>query len=440
MGLPLDGIRILDFTWVRAGPWATRWLGALGAEVIKVQWPANLGIRTMRGPLGPGEREPDPNSNGGFVDANVNKLGITLNVRSPKGMELTRRLVGLSDLVIENFSSTVLTRWGLGYEEMQKLNPRIIYVSMAGFGHAGRHHHYNTMGPSAQSLGGLQFLSGLPGKTPAGWGFSYLDDTGGLYGAMCALTAIHHRNATGQGQHVDLSQMMAAATLAGATFLDRSVNGRKARREGFPPGNRAVWPGTPLMNNYRGPIAVPHNAYRTKPGGYNDWCAITCFSDQEWNSLVAAMGSPSWAWDSKFASLMGRLDHQEDLDREIERWTLTMDKYEVTEKCQAQGVRAMPVQSSEDRVEHDPQLREQGMYPELEHPDLGRIKHQDFPFKLSEAPVGVSNPAPMLGQHTREVMERLLGLDLEEIQQGFRDGTFWPEDMPQLAHIEEMLK
>jgi crotonobetainyl-CoA:carnitine CoA-transferase CaiB-like acyl-CoA transferase len=442
MTLPraLAGVRVLDFTWVRAGPWATRWLGAFGADVVKIEWPERLDIlRSNRTTIPPG-MEPSPNAPGQFADTNVNKLGVTINVRTPRGLELIKRLISISDVVIENFSSRVMRTWGIGYDVMQQLKPDIIYVSMAGFGHTGRHHHYTTMGPSAQALSGQTFLSGLPHKPPAGWGWSYLDDTGGMYGAMCVLTAIHHRHATGQGQHVDLSQMTAGITLIGPAFLDHTVNGRAARREGYPPGNRTVWPGTVPVNNYRGPTAAPHNAYRTHGGGHNDWCVIACHSDAEWQKLVDLMGRPGWAADAKLETVSGRLQHQEELDAGIERWTQTIEKYELTEKCQAVGVRAMPVQSAEDRVERDPQLKARGMYPELEHPLLGRGKVQGVPFKHSKTPAAVHRPAPLIGQQTRQVMQELLGLSLDEIRAGYTDGTFWPTDMPLYPYIEEALR
>ena len=205
--------------------------------------------------------------------------------------------------MIENFSSRVLRKWGLGYEELCKIKPDIVYVSMSGYGHTGRHHHYTTFGPVAQAVSGLTYLSGLPDKPPAGWGWSYMDDTGGMYGAMCALTGLYHRNMTGRGQHIDLSQMVASVPLNGPALLDFTVNGRGSRRAGYPPGNRAHWPGTPLVNNYRGPTVAPHNAYRTHPGEYNDWCVIVCHSDEEWQRLVQVMGAPSWAASPKFATV-----------------------------------------------------------------------------------------------------------------------------------------
>ena len=412
----------------------------MGADVIKVEWPENMDmLRQNRFTIPPGV-EPGPNSTGQFADTNANKRGITVNTRTAKGLALVKRLIAVSDIVIENFSSRIMRRWGLGYEDMKQLRPDIIYVSMAGFGQTGRHHSYSTMGPSAQALSGLTFLSGLPGKPPAGWGWSYLDDTGGMYGAMCALTALRHRNATGRGQHVDLSQMITGITLTGPAFLDRTVNGRPSQREGYPPGNRTVWPGAPVVNNYRGPTAVPHNAYRTKGGGYNDWCVIACFSNEEWQSLVRVMGSPSWALETRLNDLPGRIENQEEMDNGIEAWSQTLEKYKLMGKCQAEGVRAMPVQSSEDRVEHDHQLRARGMYSELDHPMLGRWKFQNAPFELKKAPAEVVRPPPMIGQHNREVFEGLLGLGSQEILDAYKDGTFWPPEMPKYAYIEDVLQ
>jgi crotonobetainyl-CoA:carnitine CoA-transferase CaiB-like acyl-CoA transferase len=436
----LEGVRVLDFTWVRAGPMATRWLGIFGAEVIKVEWPERLDSFRRNLGTAPSDVEPGPNSSGMFSDQHVGKRGITLNVRSDKGMDILKQLISVSDIVIENFSSRVMQSWGLSYEEQKKLNPEIIYVSMAGLGQTGPDHSYTTMGPSAQALSGMTYLSGLPEKPPAGWGWSYLDDSGGMYGAISALTALRHRDATGEGQHVDLSQMTAGITMTGSAFLDRTVNGRPSRRAGYPPGNRTTWPGTPVLNNYRGPTTAPHNAYRTKGDDYNAWCVIACFSDDEWAKLIEVMGDPEWAADARFHSMAGRIQFQNALDQGIESWTKTLDKYEVMEQCQNAGVRAMPVQSSENRVEHDPQLKARGMFVELEHPVLGTRKIQNSPFKFSKNSVEITRPAPLIGQHTVEVMEDLLGFSRQEVSEGYDDGTFWPSDMPKHSYVEEALR
>ena len=439
----LAGIRILDFTWVRAGPWCNRWLGALGAEVIKVEWPENPPTRGG----GAGTSTPDGlpvnlNTNGHFSDTNANKRSITINTRTDRGIDLIRRLVAISDIVIENFAFGVLERWELGYEDMKKLRPDIIYLSMSGFGHTGRDRDYQTMGPIAQALSGLTHLSGLPGEPPAGWGWSYMDDTGGMYGAIYALNALYHRNVTGQGQHVDKSQWITGVALNGPVFLDIQVNGRTTTREGYPPGNRTHWPGAPLVNNYRGRTVAPHNAYRTSPGEYNDWCTIACFSDEEWQKLVGVIGSPGWATDNKFATLEGRLEHQEEMDRGIEGWTKTLGKYEIMELCQAAGVRAMPVQSSQDRVDNDPQLRYRELFIDMDHPALGTWPLQNAPFKMSETPAVNGRPGPLIGQHNREVFEGLLGIGHDELVARFEDGAFWPKDLSKddYPYLTEMME
>jgi crotonobetainyl-CoA:carnitine CoA-transferase CaiB-like acyl-CoA transferase len=434
----LENIRVVDFTWVRAGPWATRWLGAFGAEIIKIEWPESERGR-LPSTTTPQHLDTNLNTTGNFNDTNVNKKSLSLNVRSPKGLEIVKRLIAVSDIVIENFSSRVLRNWGLGYDVLREIKPDIVYVSMSGYGHTGRHHHYTTFGPVAQAVAGLTHLSGLPDAPPAGWGWSYMDDTGGMYGAMCALTGLYHRNMTGQGQHIDLSQMVSSVPLVGPALLDFTVNGRGSRRQGFPPGNRAHWPGAPLDNNYRGPTVAPHNAYRTAPGGYNDWCCIVCDSDEEWRRLVEVMEAPSWAADEKFATVTGRLQHQQELDEGIEAWTMTLGKYQVTERCQAAGVPALPVQSAEDRVEHDPQLHQREMFLPVEHPALGGYKVQNAPFKMSATPAVNHLPSPMIGQHTREIVEGLLGYGREDLRAGFEDGTFWPKTRERFPYMEEML-
>ena len=190
------------------------------------------------------------------------------------------------------------------------------------------------------------------------------------------------------------------------------------------------------MNNYRGPTVAPHNAYRTDPGGYNDWCTIVCHTDEEWQRLVGVIGRSA---PPQFDTMAGRLEHQEELDAWIEAWTSTLGKYELTERCQAAGVRALPVQSAEDRVENDPQLHHRGMYQPLEHPALGVHKVQNAPFVLSETPAVNTRPSPLIGQHTREIVEDLLGYSHDDLRAGFEDGTFWPTKRPRFPYQEAML-
>lgn len=428
----LGDIRVLDLTWVRAGPWATRLLATMGVDVIKVEWPSAGAayLNDRRQTLGqPEDTVPTLNNSFWFSEKNAGKRSVTLNARHPAGLDLMRRLIKVSDVVIENFTAGVMASWGLGYEDMCGVRPDIIYVSLSALGHTGPDRKYRTYGPSAQALAGLTYLSGLPDHSPAGWGWSYLDDTGGILGASFALAALHHRERTGEGQHVDMSQVGAGIPLAGPAVLDATVNGRPARRDGFPPGNRSVWPGAPVLHNYRGRIAAPHNAYRTAGGGYNDWCAIVCETDEQWQSLVGVMGTPEWACDPWLATLDGRLARQADLDERIEEWTLTLDRYALAERCQAAGVPAMPVQSNEDRVERDPQLRARRNLEELPHPELGPMRYQNLPFESPDLPRTTPAAAALIGEHNREVYCDLLGLSKEELRGAYEAGALWPEDL-----------
>ena len=439
----LQGIRVLDFTWVRAGPWCTRWLGALGAEIIKVEWPDKPNTRGIGGAgTTPAGMTIDLNNSGHFNDTNANKLSITVNTKTAKGIDLIKRLISISDIVIENFAYGVLESWGLGYEDMKKLRPDIIYMSMSGFGHTGRNRDYQTMGPIAQALSGLTYTSGLPDHPPAGWGWSYMDDTGGMYGLIYALSALRHRNVTGQGQHIDKSQWITGVGLNGPVFLDMQANNRTTERPNYPPGNRSQWPNSEAIDNYRERVAAPHNSYRTSPQGYNDWCTIVCFTDEEWEKLVALMGSPEWAKHSKFANLEGRIRNQDEMDAGIESWTSTMSKYEVMETCQRNGIRCLPVQSPLDRFDNDPQLKHREMYRLVDHPSMGSWPLQNAPFKMSVTPAYNNLSGPLIGGHNKKVFEGLLGISHQELVDGFEEGVFWPNDFGRdgYPYLQEMIE
>ena len=427
----LAGVRVVDFTWVRAGPQSTRIFSMFGAEVIRIEWPLNPDIIRLGSPrYSAAGVTPGLDTNGDFNNFNCNKLSVTLNVRSPSGLDLIKRLIGISDVVIENFSSRVMEDWGLGYEQLRQANPAIIYVSMAGFGHSGPNRDYDTWGPAVQALSGLTFMSGLPGKPSAGWGHSYMDHTGGYYGAMATLAALHYRSRTGQGQYVDLAQVDAGCTLTGAAILDSTVNGRRTDRDGVPAGNRTHWPGTPLTDTYRGRHAAPHNAYRCAGGGRNDWCTIACFTEEEWRALAGAMGSPAWADEPAFATLLQRLEHQEELDRRIQEWTIDLNKYEVMDRLQAAGVPSAPVQSMVDRVENDPQLQHRGAFAtQAEHPVIGRRIYEGMPMRLEQAPWAIWRHGPLIGQDNDYVLRDVLGLTAEEVDGNDAEGVFWPRNM-----------
>lgn len=408
--LPLSGIRVCDLTWIIAGPTATRVLADFGAEVIRVEHQQSVDpIRVGRPILG--ERT-TLNNSGFFNYFNRNKKSVLLNVRHPLGMELLHKLIAVSDVVIENFSSGVLESWELGYEQQKAINPGVIYCSISGFGHSGRDKHFTTWGPTAQALSGLTLMSGLPGKPPAGWGYSFMDHTAGYYGAIAIMMALHHRNRTGEGQHIDISQVEAGMILTGPAVLDYTVNGRSWRREGMPPGNRA-WE----------PAMAPHNTYRCK--GEDRWVAVAVRNDSEWQAMVRAMGEPAWAADSRFATLAGRLEHQDELDAQIGAWTGGREDYAVMMTLQAAGVPAGVCQKPGDRFESDEQLRARNWWTSMPHAEMGEQSEFDgVTPRLSYTPGQNRTASPLIGEHTLEVMCDLLGMTNEEFAEYEEMGVF----------------
>ncbi len=399
----LEGVRVIDFSWIVAGPQCTRILADFGADVIKIENYSNMDyIRASGG-------ADSPNRSPLFNTLNRNKRSLTLNVMHPRGMELLKTLIKKSDVIVENFSSRVLEKWGLGYEEQKKLNPGIIYCSMSGFGHSGRDRDFVTWGPTAQALSGLTYMSGLPGEESAGWGFSYMDHTGGFYGTIAIMMALLHRNKTGEGQHLDLSQVEAGIGLTGTSVLDYTVNNRPFRRDGMPPGNRA--PEREI---------APHNSYPCR--GEDRWCVIAVTNDAEWDSLVNILGNPAWANDERFATMESRFANQNDLDEFISQWTINLTPLEVFDVLQNAGVPAGAVQTPMERAEIDLQLKHRGFIAEVEHAELGNTKVESIPMKMSETPWKLNKASPLLGEHSAEIYMDLLGVSAEELGTLFEEG------------------
>ena len=398
--LPLAGIRVCDLTWIIAGPTCTRVLADFGAEVIRVEHAQAADSIRLGRPI-VGDR-PTLNNSGFFNYFNRNKKSMLLNVRHPMGMDVLRKLIAVSDVVVENFSSGVMTSWELDYPQLREVKPDIIYCSISGFGHSGRDKAFTTWGPTAQALSGLTYTSGLPDQPPAGWGFSYMDHTAGYQAAIAVMMALHHRNKTGEGQHIDMSQVEGGIVLNGPAILDYSVNGRKWRREGMPPGNRA-WE----------PRVAPHNTFPC--AGEDRWVAIACMNDAEWQALVRALDEPHWAEDPKWATNAGRLANQDELDERIGEWTSETVDYEVMALLQAAGVRAGVCQRASDRFENDPQLKARAWWQRLPHAELGESDFDGVLPKLSETPGLLRVAGPLIGEHTHDVLRDILGFSEDEI-------------------------
>ncbi len=383
-GTALGTVRICDFTGQLAGAGATKWLAAFGAEVIRIEDPVNQGmwdvLRNMP-PFVDDRRGPD--FGGGFNNHNVEKRGITLNLRTDRGKE-------------------ILT------DRLREIREDMIYVSNCGFGHEGPYAAYKTWGPIVQAMSGLTFTSGMPDREPAGWGYSYMDHTGGMYMALAILFALIHKQRTGEGQWVDLSCTDAGLSLNGPAILDWTVNGRPSRRKGSPEGNRSSSP----------PMA-PHGIYAC--AGDDDWVSIACRGDEDWTVFADLIGEP-WAKDEKWRTLAGRIASQDELDEKITSWTKTRDKFEIQRSAIGKGVPSAAVQKPEERIELDPGTTEFGLWPEVEHAKMGRVRVDGLPAHFSKTDWKIEQGGPCVGQHTDEVLSSLLGYDADEIARLHEEG------------------
>jgi crotonobetainyl-CoA:carnitine CoA-transferase CaiB-like acyl-CoA transferase len=419
--MPLDGVRVLDFTWFLASAGGTRFLSAFGAECIKVEWKSNPDTRVAAmAPVGgraarEAADEPlvgvsDPDMGGQFNNKNPGKRGLSLNVRHPRGLEIARKLVAMSDIVAEGFSPGVMERWGLGYHRLRQIRPDIIYAQQSGMGTVGSYGRYRAVGPIAAALSGVSEMSGLPEPAmPAGWGYSYLDWIGAYSFAAAMLTALHHRDRTGRGQWIDASQTESGIFAAGGAILDWSANGRSWTRTG---------------NSSPDGHAFPHGVFPCQ--GKDRWLAITCATDEEWRALAKVIGM-----DVGVLSLPGvvwtQLAECGEVQQEITRWTLARDPYSAMYELQTAGVAAGVCQDAQDRCERDPQLQHLNWLTEVTGTKIGRWPVAEVPVKLSATPAHVGSVldrgAPCYGEDNEWVLGELLGYGSKEIAELEDDGV-----------------
>jgi benzylsuccinate CoA-transferase BbsF subunit len=392
--LPLEGVRVADFTWVWAGPFCTMHLAYLGAEVIKLESQARLDL-TRRLPLPPTGMKPGVDRSGFFNQWAHGKKSLLVNFTKPEGIALAKKLVKKSDVVVENFATGVMDHLGLGYEELRKIKPDIIMASISGFGHTGPQRNYMAYGPAIPPLSGLSSLTGYEGGPPREVGLSYGDPNAGINAAVAVCAALAARQRTGQGQYIDISLWEAVATLVPEGWMDYAMNGTQPPRR----GNRDPW-------------MSPHNCFRC--AGEDEWVSIACGTDAEWQSLCRAIGQPQLATDTRFRTAHDRKADEDELERLLTAWTEQRDKWEVTRILQAAGVAAFPSMNGKDLAE-DPHLNARGFFTRLPHPETGAQTHTGIPWLLSHSPNGVRTPAPLLGQDTDQVLRDVLGYSDQEI-------------------------
>lgn len=407
----LGHITICDLSGQLAGAGATRYLAAFGARVIRVEDPVRQGRwDIIRGAIPHVDERRGIELGGGFNNHNVEKLGVTINLRRQSGRELLRRLVAVSDVVTENFAAGVMARLGFSYEQLRAVREDVIYVSNSGFGHSGPYSGYKTFGPVVQAVCGLTFGVGAPDAPPAGWGFSYMDHMGANMMVLAILAAVVHRHRTGEGQWVDMSCTEAGLGLTGPDLLDYTVNDRPLRRPGLPDSNHSDQP----------PMA-PHGIY---PASGNDrWIAIACRDDRDWAALAGVCSEP-WTADPRYADVAGRLGAQAELDRQVAAWTSTRSPRDLAAALTAAGVPSAPVSRPEDRMDHDEDSDAWGLFPTAHHPEIGDVRVDGLPVHLSGTDWHIERGAPLLGQHNREVFCGLVGLTDEEFAALGKDGVF----------------
>ncbi len=395
--LPLEGVRITDLTRIWVGPYGTRQLADFGAQVIKIESSLFDASSRMTGlsPMHP--------------ELNRNKMSITVDLHHKEGQDIVRNLAAKSDALTENYAAGALSRWDLDYESMRKINPGLVYLSMPGWGSTGPFNKHVLFGLQAQTASGVTHLWGHPDSPPSlRCGAYYADFFVGAQSAFMLETALYHKQKTGIGQRIEVSQVEAQANALGVPILDYFLNDFDQQPTG----------------NSRG-HAAPHGVYECV--GVDSWAAISCDDQEEWELLIKAMTPingepPEWTSGSIFATFEGRINNKESLDQNITEWTKTLSPRQVMSTLQRHGVAASIVQTTED-VFYDPHLNARGFIVDIEHPEpqWGTVAHAKFSAQLSDTPGSIRKGAPGLGQDNHHVLKELLGYSTSEIEQLVND-------------------
>ena len=387
---PLKGIRITALTWVWAGPWMGAVLADMGAEVIKVESRQRLDSQRFI------KVTNDFVENLNMSQFNFTNRGVkscTINLKQPEGIEMFKKLVKISDAVITNLAPRVLPGWGLDYDELKKIKPDIIMVTLPAFGSIGPDKDYVSYASTIEAVGGLNVSFGYPGEPPVLSGTYPADPIGSMYGVVGFLAALNYRNQTGKGQHVDVAQSEGVTSLIPEVIMEYVMNGRIR----------------PRMGN-RDEIMAPHNCYPCK--GEDKWVAIAVGTDEEWQAMCKVMGNPEWSKDEKFSDQISRWQNQDELNKLVAGWTKDFTHYEVMRKLQKVGVAAGPSLSIEELIE-DPHVRKRGIIFKQNHPAAGKINVYRSPWKA--ALTAENPPSPLLGEHNDYVFKTLLGMSDGEI-------------------------
>jgi benzylsuccinate CoA-transferase BbsF subunit len=388
----LAGIRVIDFTWVWAGPIIGRHLADYGAEVITVENGDYLDLARQLHYKG---GVADPDMAVAFTNYNAGEKSLTLNMVMPEAIAIVKRLLAMSDILVESMTPKAMRKWGLGYEDVCHIKPDIVMLSTCMQGQTGPYCMSPGNGAILPALAGISELTGWPDRGPLGQGGPYTDFLAGAMGTAAVMTALVHRQRTGHGQYIDMSQNESAMHFITTAFLDYSANGRIATRT----GNQQ-------------PGFAPHGVYRCR--GDDAWCTISVHTEAEWQALCGAMGHPAWPQHPQFASRPAREAHSAALDDCITAWTTQFSAQEVMQRLQRVGVPAAVVHNAQT-LDADPQLAHRQHYARLQHPRIGLNVIDNYGFRLNATPGGVQSSSPLLGQHNAYVLGELLGMSPAEI-------------------------
>ena len=398
MAGPLAGVRIIEMGQLIAIPWAMKMLADMGAQVIRFE-----SCQRMEGYRGDSLYKNDVegetwNRGANFYEHNRNKLGITLDLSKPQGLDILRELIAVADVFAENFTPRVIKNFKLEYEDLRSIKPDIIMVSSTGYGYTGPWANYGATGPATEGASGLAYMTGYVDGPPVLPEIPYTDYTAGEHTVFAVMAALVHRFRTGKGQFVDVSQTQTAAVTVPEALMDYAANKRIE----------------PRMGNGHSSMA-PHGCYPCQ--GDDRWITIAVENDSQWQSLCRVMGQDEWAGDSRFADALSRWRNRRELDKLLGKVTAEWDAIRLTHELQAAGVAAGAVLDAKDML-FNPHLKERGFYEVISHhPSTGMppLPYASRPWKLSLTPSVDRTAGPLMGEHNRLVLSDLLGHTEDEL-------------------------
>lgn len=396
-----DGLKVLDFSRVIAGPLATECLAQLGAVVVRAESSESLDTLRISAPYKDGKVGVD--RSGYFAAYNANKYSMSLNLKHPQAMDVVRRLVRWCDVLVENFRPGTMKKFGLAYQDLRKIKPDLIMLSTSNQGQTGTQSTTPGYGFTLCALGGLTNLTGWSDRGPCHPFGAFSDYITPWLSLAALIAALEYRRRTGKGQFLDVSQYECGLFFLSPILLDYAVNGHEFSRQ----GNRCSY-------------AAPHGAYPCR--GEDSWCVIAVESEPEWLAFCRAIGKPELATDARFCCLEKRKANEDELDNVVADWTRPRTAEEVMEVLQREGVAAGVVQNAADLFD-DPQLRHRKHFQALEHSEIGRHSYEMPAFRLSQTPARLRAAAPCLGQHNEYVCKELLGMSDDELVQLLNDGV-----------------